>query len=217
MVDASAMVEIFLSSEIPPVPGHVRHDVIGQLVLQDGHKLPPRVEALSHVGAEPFPAQGVIASTGTGSSNQSMSPASLQRLAQPDGRRHVAPPVRVDEQLDLGPASTIADVGGAMPLALFAHLAVEDSRHCSCPLAPEVWEGNRQRGCTRIRRSREIACSTHGQICSIGMAVQRDVLPDGSPQQLVNRLSQRFALDVPQGNVDPADRVARRASRAQCR
>ena len=99
-------------------PGDVRHDVVGQLVLEDGHEIPLGMPALAPRNAaltfSRTCLRALIAFGWAWLLEPVDFPASSRVAAQPDGSRYVEAAMRIDKYSISGPAvSRISAVNSA--------------------------------------------------------------------------------------------------------
>src|SRR4029450_708849 len=112
-------------------PGDIRHDVVGELALEDWHEIPLRMPALAPrdggIDLIAHLLEGVEALWGTWLLEPVDLPGFLEAPAETNGGRDVEAAVRIDENLDIGPRR-FADQGGELgrlALVLAGHAAVE--------------------------------------------------------------------------------------------
>ena len=201
-------------------PGHVRHDVVGELVLEDGHEFPARVQALADRdrGADLFAHLGerVIALD----RHRLLEPVDLRRLfqaaAQPDRGRHVEPPMRVDQDFHLRPGD-VADQAGQLGGDLL-RLAAELAAEIAIPAAARPFEMRERielhRGVAGVDQRTDLLphALRVGELALVRMTVEQDVVAHPPAEQLIDRHAQHLAADVPQRDVDAADAMARGAA-----
>ena len=125
--------------------------------------------------------------------------------------------MRVDQDFDVRPGD-LANAGGELGgdlLALLAHAAVEiDVIGGADPV--EMRERiELQRGMPRIDDGADFLHHAFigAEIAAVRVRVEQDVVAHLAAEQLVDRLAQHLAANVPQRDVDAADHVGRRAAR----
>src|SRR5690606_7355081 len=146
-------------------------------------------------------------------------------IAETYGRRVVKAPMRIDEESDIRPRRLADQRGqfGRFPLILAGHRAIEialgllarNALGIKRTLLGEGVEFERS-----VPRGDDVPdfplhALLAGELALIGMGIEEDVVAHRPGEQLVDRLAQDRAPDIPQRNVDGADAFHRRAAAAQ--
>ena len=182
-------------------PADVRHDVVHQPLLQHRQKVEARIHPLTHAERDvrmlPDLAQRVDALRLA----RLLEPGEVNRVhpvAHINRRRHVEIAVRIDHQLDVG--ANLLAYGGHHIHAQVCALGRDATRHITAMQGPH--RGRIRVGFQRLEPFvHKLACLPRCGDGVIGVAnvrVERHGVPDRAAKQIVNRLPQRLALDVPQ-------------------
>src|SRR5579871_2332925 len=198
-------------------PGDVGHDVVSELVLEYRHEIPLRVAALAprDGGTDLFTylLEGIKALGRAGL----LKPIDLARFleapTEANGGGNVEAAMRINENVDIG-ARRFADQGrefGGFAFILAGHAAIEVAvpPFAGQALGDAALVGERielERSVSGLDDVSNFADDSllAGEFALVGMGVERDFIAHRSAQQLVNRLSEDFAPDVPEGDIDGA-------------
>ena len=212
--------------------GDRRADEVDQLLGDELLELPDRVEDLAdrqrHGGVPADVPQHLLVLRG-GDVLEPEQVQRFQRLAQPGGLVRVEPVVHVVQQRHLGSDvfagrgqrdGRVPQVGvgvpdllgrrGAPPGGLVGRARPAHPVHGVQPghagLGADGLEAALASGVDRVEQ--------RGDVPPGGVGVAEDPVPDGPAEQLVDRLAGGLALDVPEREVDGADRGHRHRARA---
>src|SRR6185437_576915 len=193
-------------------PGHVGHDVVGELLFEDRHELPARVQPLTHgnrrTHALAHLLEGVIALDRNRLLEPVDLPGVLQRTAEPDGGRHVEAAMGIDQELDFGPGD-LTDQGGefgCFTLPLLGKIAIEIAV-LKADATFIVRKGiELDPGVTRIDDRPNLLDHPfpRSEFALIRMRIDQDVISHPAAQQFIDGQVTHLADNVPERDIDAA-------------